>query len=240
MHQFTFLNRYDVTKLAAPGATFLLNSPYGPDEVWRHLPAEVQRAVISHELFHVRRRDWAWLVGEELICALLWFNPAIWWAVSRVHDARELVVDELAVLATGRRRAYVEALMRFADETSLAPVAAFGGRRQLFHRIVMLSKERVMSSRRIVLTVGVMTLALFMLNLLIRRRKAKVEPVGIGKRARIAVCGVHEKEHALARLIGRSLGILGHEAAFEQLRRRPRPSAGRHGRAAWGAGGSSA
>jgi TonB family protein len=121
---------------------------------------EVQRAVISHELFHVKRRDWAWLVGEELICALLWFNPAVWWAVSRVHDARELVVDELAVLATGRRRAYVEALMRFADETSLAPVAAFGGRRQLFHRIVMLSKERVMSSRRIVLTVGVMTLAL--------------------------------------------------------------------------------
>lgn len=121
---------------------------------------EVQRAVISHELFHVKRRDWAWLVGEELICALLWFNPAIWWAVSRVHDARELVVDELAVLATGRRRAYVEALMRFADETSLAPVAAFGGRRQLFHRIVMLSKERVMSSRRIVLTTGVMTLAL--------------------------------------------------------------------------------
>ena len=121
---------------------------------------EVQRAVISHELFHVKRRDWAWLVGEELICALFWFNPAVWWAVSRVHDARELVVDELAVLATGRRRAYVEALMRFADETSLAPVAAFGGRRQLFHRIMMLSKERVMSSRRIVLTVGVMTLAL--------------------------------------------------------------------------------
>jgi TonB family protein len=121
---------------------------------------EVQRAVISHELFHVKRRDWAWLVGEELICALLWFNPAVWWAVARVHDARELVVDELAVLATGRRRAYVEALMRFADETSLAPVAAFGGRRQLFHRIVMLSKERVMSSRRIVLTVGLMTLAL--------------------------------------------------------------------------------
>jgi TonB family protein len=123
-------------------------------------PDEVQRAVVSHELFHVKRRDWAWLVAEELVCALLWFHPAIWWAVARVHDARELVVDELAVLATGRRRAYVEALMRFADKTSLAPVAAFGGRRQLFHRIVMLSKERVMSSRRLVLTLGVLTVTL--------------------------------------------------------------------------------
>ncbi len=33
-HQFQFLERYDVLRLAEPGATFLLNSPYGPDEVW--------------------------------------------------------------------------------------------------------------------------------------------------------------------------------------------------------------
>jgi protein TonB len=123
-------------------------------------PGEVQRAVLSHELFHVKRRDWGWLLAEELVCAVFWFNPAIWWAVSRVHVARELVVDELAVLATGRRRAYVEALMAFADETSLAPVAAFGGRRQLFHRIVMLSKEGVMSSRRLVITCAVVAAAL--------------------------------------------------------------------------------
>ena len=29
--------------MADPGATFLLNSPYGPDEVWDHMPAEVQK-----------------------------------------------------------------------------------------------------------------------------------------------------------------------------------------------------
>lgn len=123
-------------------------------------PADVRRAVVSHELFHVKRRDWGWLLAEELVCAALWFNPAVWWLVSQVQSARELVVDELAVLATGRRRAYVEALMAFADETSLAPVAAFGGRRQLFHRIVMLSKEGVMSSRRLVLTCGIVVVAL--------------------------------------------------------------------------------
>ena len=41
-HQFGFLDRIDVLEVAAPGATFLLNSPYGPDEVWDHLPLEVQ------------------------------------------------------------------------------------------------------------------------------------------------------------------------------------------------------
>ena len=39
-HQFTFLERFDMLKAAEPGATFLLNSPYGPDEVWDHLPRD--------------------------------------------------------------------------------------------------------------------------------------------------------------------------------------------------------
>jgi len=49
-HQFSFLERLDVLKLAAPGATFLLNSPYGPDEVWAQLPLTVQRQIIAKKL----------------------------------------------------------------------------------------------------------------------------------------------------------------------------------------------
>jgi pyruvate-ferredoxin/flavodoxin oxidoreductase len=49
-HQFNFLERYDVLKFAAPGATFLLNSIYGPEDVWNHIPAEVQAAIIKKKL----------------------------------------------------------------------------------------------------------------------------------------------------------------------------------------------
>ena len=49
-HQFHFLERIDVLSMAEPGATFLLNSPYGPEEVWDHLPAEVQRQIIEKKL----------------------------------------------------------------------------------------------------------------------------------------------------------------------------------------------
>ena len=35
---------------ARPGATFLLNSPWGPDEVWDHLPIEVQRELIAKHI----------------------------------------------------------------------------------------------------------------------------------------------------------------------------------------------
>jgi pyruvate-ferredoxin/flavodoxin oxidoreductase len=49
-HQFNFLERMDVLEHAADGATFLLNSPYGPDDVWAELPVEVQQQVIDKGL----------------------------------------------------------------------------------------------------------------------------------------------------------------------------------------------
>ncbi|HEU5089487.1 MAG TPA: 2-oxoacid:acceptor oxidoreductase family protein, partial [Roseiflexaceae bacterium] len=45
--QFGFLERFDVLRYAAPGATVLLNSPYGPDQVWPMLPADVQNELID-------------------------------------------------------------------------------------------------------------------------------------------------------------------------------------------------
>jgi pyruvate-ferredoxin/flavodoxin oxidoreductase len=49
-HQFNFVEKTNVLALAAPGATFLLNSPYGPDEVWDHLPSVIQREIVTKKL----------------------------------------------------------------------------------------------------------------------------------------------------------------------------------------------
>jgi pyruvate-ferredoxin/flavodoxin oxidoreductase len=49
-HQFVFLERYDMLKSAIPGSTFLLNSPYGPEEVWNKLPHSVQQQIIDKKL----------------------------------------------------------------------------------------------------------------------------------------------------------------------------------------------
>ena len=48
--QFSFLERFDVLKYAAPGAVFLLNSTYSPEEVWNELPSEVQEAILEKHL----------------------------------------------------------------------------------------------------------------------------------------------------------------------------------------------
>ena len=49
-HQFSFIEKVDVLRLAAPGAVFLLNSPYGPDDIWDHLPRAVQHTIIEKKL----------------------------------------------------------------------------------------------------------------------------------------------------------------------------------------------
>jgi pyruvate-ferredoxin/flavodoxin oxidoreductase len=45
-HQWIFLEHYDMLSALIPGGTFLLNSPFGREEVWRHLPRSVQEQLI--------------------------------------------------------------------------------------------------------------------------------------------------------------------------------------------------
>jgi len=128
-----------------------------PESLLRH-PAAIQRAVFAHELLHVQRRDWAWLLVEEIVRAALWVHPVMWWVISHVQRSREEVVDELAVLVTGGRKAYIEALLAYADDRPLVATAAFARRRHLFSRMVLISREGVMSSKRIVVSCAAMAL----------------------------------------------------------------------------------
>jgi len=49
-HQFSFIEKYDILKLAENNAIFLLNSPYGPDEVWNYLPKTTQKRIIDKKI----------------------------------------------------------------------------------------------------------------------------------------------------------------------------------------------
>ena len=135
-----------------------------PRRVLGMTPA-VQRAVIAHELVHVRRRDWLHTIAEEIWCALLWFHPAGRLIASRLSLARETLVDQTTILLTRNRRAYAEALLAFANPQPGAPttrglrrgvephlpgVTPFIGRRHLSQRISLIAEEEVMSRSRIV------------------------------------------------------------------------------------------
>ena len=49
-HQWPFIERFDLLELADEGATFLLNSHFGPDEVWDQLPREAQQSIVDKKL----------------------------------------------------------------------------------------------------------------------------------------------------------------------------------------------
>lgn len=49
-HHFHYLEKYDILRDVQPGATFLLNAPYEPEEVWHHLPRRIQDEILDKRL----------------------------------------------------------------------------------------------------------------------------------------------------------------------------------------------
>jgi bla regulator protein blaR1 len=117
------------------------------------LPSSVQRAIVCHELLHVRRHDWVQALAEEVVCAAFWFHPAVRVLASRLNLSREMLVDELTIAYTRDRRSYAEALLAFADgkPAALVAVAPLIRRRYLSQRIALVLQEVPMSRTRIAL-----------------------------------------------------------------------------------------
>jgi TonB family protein len=116
------------------------------------LEPPVREAILSHELLHVRRRDWLFLMAEELVRAVLWFHPAIWWLLSEIGLAREQEVDRQVVAGTRLREEYVDALLAIAGAGTaldLAPASSFLRKRHLKQRVVSILKEVRMSKTRL-------------------------------------------------------------------------------------------
>jgi len=117
------------------------------------LSSDAQTAILSHELLHVVRRDWAFTVAEEFVRAVLWFHPAIWWLLSEIQLAREQAVDAEVVRLTQGREEYVDALLAIAGarpEPDLVPAPLFLRRRHLKQRVVSLFEEVRMSKTRVI------------------------------------------------------------------------------------------
>ena len=146
---------YRHADLLPPGTRVHLSAGFGPAVlgVWKpcivlpawlaaQLPREALRAVLSHEVEHIARRDPAWHALQRVVLAVFWWNPALARLARWLDQARELACDAGAAARTGDRLQYAEALLCVAGRQapglaprSLAGLAMTGNAPLLEHRI---------------------------------------------------------------------------------------------------------
>jgi TonB family protein len=123
------------------------------------MPEAMRDAILFHELMHVERRDWLFTFGEELLRAVFWFHPAIWWVLGEIQLAREQTVDQAVIEMTQARDPYVDTLLAMAGvnrQLDLAPAPLFLRRRHLKQRVMGIVQEagvgkKKMSKTRLIL-----------------------------------------------------------------------------------------
>lgn len=81
---------------------------------WRTWSETRVRAVIAHEMSHVRRRDPLVALLAHINRCLFWFHPAAWWLERALEAAAEQASDDAAVRMTGARDSYADALLDMA------------------------------------------------------------------------------------------------------------------------------
>lgn len=103
--------------------------------------------VFIHELAHLKRHDIliGWLMAAVQV--LHWFNPAVWFAMSRINSDRELACDELALshLGESESQSYGQTILmfleRFARKQKLPAMAGIAENQTLLkRRMTMIAK----------------------------------------------------------------------------------------------------
>ncbi len=119
-----------------------------PLRLWASLDRVGRRAILCHELAHLKRRD-HWVRWVELLITLIyWWHPLMWWVRRRLGDEADLSCDAWVTwLMPQGRRAYAEALLQtnqFCSEQKIPTVGmavATPGARTLSRRLTMVMTQ---------------------------------------------------------------------------------------------------
>jgi beta-lactamase regulating signal transducer with metallopeptidase domain len=98
-----------------------------PTSAWLGLTSAQLRAIIAHELAHVRRHDYLVNLVQAVFESLFFYHPAVWWLSARLRVEREYCCDDIAVGLGGGRLCYAQALSSLEE---LRDAAALDGSAQ--------------------------------------------------------------------------------------------------------------
>lgn len=94
------------------------------------LHPEQLRAVLAHELCHVRRRDNLTAALHMAVQSIFWFHPLVWWIGKKLVEERELACDESVLELGSQPEVYANGILsvcRFYLESPVACVSGVGG-----------------------------------------------------------------------------------------------------------------
>ncbi len=81
-------------------------------------PTELH-SILIHELAHLRRWDDWTNLAQQILKALLFFHPAVWWIQSQLALEREMACDDAVLAETGNPRGYAKCLVSMAEKSFL-------------------------------------------------------------------------------------------------------------------------
>jgi len=82
-----------------------------PHGIAQSIEPQQLRAIVAHEVEHVRRHDNLTAAIFMLIQALFWFYPLVWWLGTRLHVERERACDEAVIAAGCQRETYAQSIL---------------------------------------------------------------------------------------------------------------------------------
>ena len=85
------------------------------------------RAILAHELCHLRRRDNLTAAIHMVVEVIFWFHPLVWWLGARLTEERERACDEEVVRMGGEPQVYAESILKVCEFYLASPVACAAG-----------------------------------------------------------------------------------------------------------------
>lgn len=116
-----------------------------PEGITGRLTEAQLETILSHEMWHIRRRDNLTAAIHMLVETIFWFHPFVWWIRTRLVEERERACDEAVLQAGSEGKIYAEGILnvcKFYIESPLACVAGVTGS-DLKKRIVRIMAEQV-------------------------------------------------------------------------------------------------